>query len=148
MSQVAVRADDGDAVFIREFPLSRRDQLPEENPPEAGQRHEDSVSAPDKGFNDPTRSCDHTHSRAAGVAGSWSRVGAPTSSEHPARPSERNLATLPFTTSSASPENKSLTILDGPPGQMSAGLGVNVGAMMLVISQFPLGQKEGLFSSG
>eukprot|EP00066_Takifugu_rubripes_P015818 XP_011605084.1 PREDICTED: ADAMTS-like protein 1 [Takifugu rubripes] len=39
--KVAVRANDGGAVFIREFTLSRRDHLPEQNPPELGQRPED-----------------------------------------------------------------------------------------------------------
>lgn len=67
MSQVAVRADDGDAVFIREFPLSRRDQLPEENPPEAGQRHEDPVSAPYRGINPLTFSQGHVITHTHGL---------------------------------------------------------------------------------
>lgn len=43
--QVATWANDGDAVFIREYTLIRRDHLPEEPLHDAGQRPEDTVSA-------------------------------------------------------------------------------------------------------
>lgn len=43
--QVAVRANDGDAVFIREFTLIRRDHLPEEPLHDVSQNPEDPVSA-------------------------------------------------------------------------------------------------------
>lgn len=43
--QVAVWAGDGDAVFIREFTLIRRDHLPEEPLREAIQKPEDPVSS-------------------------------------------------------------------------------------------------------
>ncbi len=38
-------ANDGDAVFIREFTLIRRDHLPEEPLHDVGQKPEDPVSA-------------------------------------------------------------------------------------------------------
>lgn len=43
--QVAVWANDGEAVFIREFTLIRRDHLPEEPLHESSQKPEDPVSA-------------------------------------------------------------------------------------------------------
>lgn len=43
--QVAVWANDGDAVFIREFTLIRRDHLPEEPLHDVSQKPEDPVSA-------------------------------------------------------------------------------------------------------
>lgn len=43
--QVATWANDGDAVFIREYTLIRRDHLPEEPLRDAGQKPEDTVSA-------------------------------------------------------------------------------------------------------
>lgn len=44
--QVAVWAGDGDAVFIREYTLIRRDHLSEEPLPVGGQKPEDPVSSP------------------------------------------------------------------------------------------------------
>lgn len=43
--QVATWANNGDAVFIREYTLIRRDHLPEEPLHDAGQKPEDTVSA-------------------------------------------------------------------------------------------------------
>lgn len=43
--QVGVRANDGDAVFIREFTLIRRDHLPEEPLHDGSQKTEDPVGA-------------------------------------------------------------------------------------------------------
>lgn len=43
--QVGVWANDGDAVFIREFTLIRRDHLPEEPLHDSSQKTEDPVSA-------------------------------------------------------------------------------------------------------
>lgn len=42
--QVATWANDGDAVFIREYTLIRRDHLPEEPLHDVGQKPEDTVS--------------------------------------------------------------------------------------------------------
>lgn len=45
ISQVATWVNNGDAVFIREYTLIRRDHLPEEPLRDAGQKPEDTVSA-------------------------------------------------------------------------------------------------------